>query len=220
MSARRCATPSPPSSSRRGSRVADARPRAGVIVLAAGASTRMGRPKQLLPFKGTTLLGHAAGTALAARIGPVLVVLGDQAGVMRDALAGLEVDTVVNHEWAEGMSTSVRAGVAAAERKWPGMRALVLMTCDQPLVPPALLRELAESVITSTKRIAACAYGGSAGVPAAFQRRLFPDLLKLTGDRGARVLILTRADDVRTFPCPGADVDIDTEAEYSRVIAE
>ncbi len=196
----------------------DERPRAGVIVLAAGASTRMGRPKQLLPFRNTTLLAHAAGTALAARIGPVLVVLGEQSQAMREALAGLDVDTVVNHDWAQGMGTSVRAGVAAAERKWPGMRALVLMTCDQPLVPPGILRELAESVITSTRRIAACAYGGSAGVPAAFARKLFPDLLKLSGDRGARVLILTRADDVRTFPCPEANVDVDSEADYAHLL--
>ena len=194
------------------------RARTAVILLAAGASTRLGRPKQLLPFRGTTLLAHAAGTALAARVGPVLVVLGHESAKMREALAGLDVDTIVNQSWAEGMGTSVRVGLAGVEKKWPGVRAVLLMTCDQPLVPPGTLRELVESVLTSTKRIAACAYGGSAGVPAAFARKFFPDLLKLSGDRGARVLILTRADDVRTFPCPEAAVDVDTEADSAKLV--
>lgn len=194
------------------------RKKAAVIVLAAGASTRLGRPKQLQPYRDTTLLAHAAGTALAARVGPVLVVLGHDSAAMRGALAGLDVDTVVNQSWAEGMGTSVRAGIAALEKKWPGLRAALLMTCDQPLVPPGTLRELVESVLTSTKRIAACGYGGSAGVPAAFTRKFFPDLLKLTGDRGARVLILTRADEVRTFPCPEAELDVDTEADIAKLV--
>ncbi len=194
------------------------RKKAAVIVLAAGGSTRLGRPKQLLPYKDTTLLAHAAGTALAARVGPVLVVLGHDSTAMQEALAGLDVDTVVNQSWAEGMGMSVRTGIAAIEKKWPGLRAVLLMTCDQPLVPPGTLRELVESVLTSTKRIAACAYGGSAGVPAAFARKFFPDLLKLTGDRGARVLILTRADEVRTFPCPEAELDVDTEADIAKLV--
>lgn len=187
--------------------------KAAVIVLAAGSSTRLGRPKQLLPYQGTTLLAHAAGMALASRVGPVVVVLGHDAGTMREALAGLDVETVVNRDWAEGMGASVRAGLAAVERKWPGVRAVVLMTCDQPRVPPRVLRELAESVITSTRRIAACGYGGSAGVPAAFARKFFPDLIKLSGDRGARVLLLRNMDEARVFPCPEAELDVDTEAD-------
>lgn len=193
------------------------RAKAAVVVLAAGASTRLGQPKQLLPYKGSTLLAHAAATALAARVGPVLVVLGNESARMREALAGLDVDTVANQDWKEGMSASIRAGVGGVEKKWPGVRALVLMTCDQPLVPPRMLRELAESVMATTKRIAACAYGGTAGVPAAFARKLFPDLLRLTGDRGARALILTRADELRTFECPEAAVDIDTAADAAQL---
>jgi molybdenum cofactor cytidylyltransferase len=196
------------------------RAKAAVVVLAAGASTRLGRPKQLLPYKGTTLLAHAAATALAARVGPVLVVLGNESAKMREALAGLDVETVATQDWKEGMSASIRAGVGGVEKKWPGVRAIVLMTCDQPLVPPRVLRELTESVIATTKRIAACAYGGTAAVPAAFARKLFPDLLRLTGDRGARALILTRADELRTFDCPEAAVDIDTAADAAQLDGE
>lgn len=191
------------------------RHKAAIILLAAGASTRLGRPKQLLPYQGTTLLAHAAGVALAARVGPVLVVLGSEAATMREALAGLDVATVLNHDWAKGMGASIGAGVAGTERKWPGLRALVLMTCDQPLVPPKALRDLAEAVITSSKRIAACGYGGSAGVPAAFARRYFPELLKLEGDRGARALILRNMDDAQVLPCPEAATDVDSEADVA-----
>lgn len=196
-------------------------PKAAIIVLAAGASQRLGpdRPKQLLPFRDTTLLAHAAGTALAARIesGPVVVVLGHEAERMRAELSGLDVEVAVNAAWREGMGASVRCGVAAVEKLWPGVKAVAIMTCDQPLVPPRVIRELAEIVVSGKSRIAACGYGGAVGVPAAFARRLFPSLLQLEGDRGARALLLARLEDVQVVPCPEAAVDIDTDADAAQL---
>lgn len=192
--------------------------RAAVVVLAAGASTRLGRPKQLLAYRGSTLLAHAAATALAARVGPVLVVLGaGETDLMRDKLTALDVEIVDNPDWKTGLSTSLRAGVAAAERLFPGVGALVIMTCDQPHVPPRILRELADAVTGTGKRLAACAYSGAIGIPAAFARPVFAELLRMSGDQGARTLLLTRAEEVAQLPCPEAAVDVDSDADLSRL---
>jgi len=186
--------------------------KAAVVVLAAGGSTRLGRPKQLLPYRGTTLLAHAAGTALAARIGPVLVVLGADADQMPGALAGLDVHTVVNAAWRSGMAASVCTGLAAVEQRWPGTLAVVLATCDQPLIQPKTLRALAVHV-TGGATIAACGYGGAVGVPAAFARTRFGELLALRGEEGARRILLTHATEIAVVDCPEAAVDVDTEAD-------
>ncbi len=195
-------------------------PKAAVILLAAGASRRMagGQPKQLLDWHGTPLVAHAAGIALAARSGPVVVVVGHEAAAVRQALASLDVATIDNPDWARGMSTSVRAGLAAVEREWPLTGAVVLQTCDQPLIEPRTIRALAEAVVAGGAPLAACDYGAEIGVPAAFARRLFPELLRLEGDRGARRLLLTHATEVARVPCPEAHADIDTDADYQNLL--
>lgn len=192
--------------------------KAGILVLAAGASRRLGHPKQLLPFAGTTLLRHAAGTALASRVGPVFVVLGSDAGRCESELSGLPVEIVIHAGWAEGMGSSLRAGVAAAEQRFPGIGALVVTTCDQPRVEPRTLRQLAEACHGPTHSLAACAYAGAVGVPAAFQRRHFPALLALSGDHGARPLLLRHADRLASVPCPEAALDVDTDADLAQLI--
>ncbi len=191
--------------------------RAAVVVLAAGASRRLGRPKQLLDWHGKPLIAHAVATALAARSGPVVVVIGHEAPAMRAALADLDVRIVENPDWAQGMSTSLRAGLAAVEREWPLTGAVVLMTADQPLVEPRTIRALAEAVVAGAP-LAACDYGTEIGVPAAFARPLFSELLRLEGDRGARKLLLRHAAEVAKVPCPEAHADVDTEADYGNLL--
>lgn len=160
---------------------------AAVIVVAAGGSARLGTPKQLLPFRGSTLLRHAAKQALGAGTGPVIVVIGAEREKSRDTLAGLDVTIIENEAWQEGMAGSIRAGIGAAQKL--GVRGCVIATCDQYAVRAGHLRQLAEAGAGNAAGIAASSYAGTVGVPSYFSRKHFAQLDALTGDHGAKRLI-------------------------------
>ena len=186
------------------------------VILAAGSSSRLGTPKQLLRYRGETLLHRAVRLALEAGLHPVHVVLGSNACAVSEALADLRgrVTAVVNDDWQTGMGSSLARGIASlptATGPEPGA-ALVLVT-DQPRVSHALLAEIAAAFRTGGAPLVASRYGsGALGVPALFARRYFPELARLTGDRGARALFTRYRDDLVTVAFPEGDLDIDTPA--------
>lgn len=190
----------------------------GILVLAAGESARLGRPKQSLPFGDTTLLGHAVAQALAARLGPVVVVLGAHADALRGHVPA-EAHIVLNRGWREGMASSIRAGLAVLEAEWPTVRAAIVMTCDQPHVSAELLRELAATWVTGGAPVVASRYGGTLGVPALFAREVWSELMALRGDRGAKAVIARHADMVQAVEFPGGEADVDTEEDWRRLRA-
>ena len=173
------------------------------IILAAGASRRLGRPKQLVRVAGETLLRRAVRAALAG-CAPVLVVVGSRAGEMEAHLAGLAVTLVANPDWEEGMASSIRAGIRALP---PGAEAALLLVCDQRAVDGDLVRRLLEARRARPDAVVACGYGGVRGTPSLFPARCFPALLALRGDRGARDQL--RGDDVTVVPFPGGERDLD-----------
>jgi molybdenum cofactor cytidylyltransferase len=177
-----------------------------VIILAAGASRRLGEPKQLLQFRGRTLLRHAAETALQTKCRPVVVVIGVQALRMREELEALDVRVVENEKWEEGVASSIRAGLAAVGE----VEGVIMMLCDQPFVTAEFLDRLAAS-----ERLAAAEYGGSVGVPAFFGREFLPELNALEGDQGAKAILLRN--NAERIPCPEALVDIDTKTDAARI---
>ena len=197
-----------------------------VVVLAAGASSRLGTPKQLVRWRGRTLLRRAAETALASvrpgtgdwrvtratavSLGPVVVVLGADAQALRAELDGLAVHVVVNRRWRDGLASSLRAGLRAAVTAsgHRGPAAVLFLTCDQPYVTPSLLRRLVRRFRRGAP-IVACAYAGTLGVPALFARAHFADLLGLTGDHGAKRILARHRDAVAPvrFARGGTDVD-------------
>lgn len=181
----------------------------GVVVLAAGGSTRMGRAKQLLPYLGRTLVEHAARTALASGADEVVVVVGAHARNVRERLHGLRVKVVLNDAWAEGMGSSISRGVAALS---DAVQTAVIALADQPRITPAHLRALAER----NERIVASSYDGVVGAPCAFARSEFPRLLALRGDQGARSLI--RSEDVATLAFAAANLDVDTPHDYRALV--
>ena len=178
------------------------------IVLAAGGSTRLGRPKQLLSQGGRPLVRRPVEAAIEAGCAPVVVVLGAHAGEVRKALAGLAVQLVLNSRWSEGMATSIRCGVEVV-RRGAEIDAALLLTCDQLEITGELLgRMLAEFDGRPGRRVA-CEYAGTVGIPALFHRSLFAELMLLEGDRGARPLLELEPELLRRVSWPEGALDVD-----------
>jgi molybdenum cofactor cytidylyltransferase len=176
-----------------------------VLVLAAGASRRLGRPKQLVR------LGHESLVRRAVRIAESLaplwigVVVGARAGRVAAALGGSDAEVVRARHWRAGLAASIAAGVRRTPRR---ARRLLVMTVDQWRVDGA---DLARLLSTPGRWPAAAAYGGGLGVPAVFPRRLWPALLRLRGDRGARELLERGPAIAVAMPAAGADLDTPAE---------
>ncbi|HXB61555.1 MAG TPA: nucleotidyltransferase family protein [Acidobacteriaceae bacterium] len=175
--------------------------RVAAVVLAAGASTRLGEPKQLITIHGETLLARAIRIAQESGADHIFAVLGANADALKEHA---HIATIVeNPHWQQGMAASVRAGVTAAS----GYGAILLLPCDQPAVTPF---HLALLITHGEEKIAASAYAGCTGVPAIFPRRYFPELLALEGDNGARHLLQIHKQDVVEVPLENGELDLDT----------
>ena len=184
-----------------------------VIVLAAGGSSRLGRPKQLIAWRGSTLLAHAARTALATRLGPVIVMLGAHVEECRRALQDIPVDIVPHPQWTDGIGRTIAAAVAHVALIHPGVDAALITTCDQPRVTSDDLVEIAAARRTAGRRMAAAAYSGVVGVPAAFAHSMFDELRLLQGDRGAGSIHRHWKAEVVKVACERAARDVDTEED-------
>lgn len=190
---------------------------AGLLILAAGASTRLGRPKQLALWRGKTLLRHAVDQALGSACRPIVVVLGAQGARIEPHLHGLAVHVAHNGRWENGMSTSLRVGLDALCQQAPALPALVVTLCDQPFVTATVLDTLVETHQTSGAPLVASGYNDTSGVPCLFARTLFPEINALEGAEGARRLFTRHASDLITVPFPGGAIDIDTPDDYARL---
>ncbi|RMF28159.1 MAG: nucleotidyltransferase family protein [Chloroflexi bacterium] len=184
------------------------------IILAAGASRRFGQPKQLLPWQGKPLLVHIADVALASQARPVIVVLGSRFSAMRRALGDRPLQIVHNPRWPQGLSTSVRAGLAALP---PEADAALFLQADQPGLTAALLDRLIARFRQGDALIVAPAYQGRRGTPVLFARPLFDELRRVQGDRGGRGLLQRYADRVALVEVdsPLLLADFDTPEEWA-----
>lgn len=183
--------------------------RVAAAVLAAGASRRLGRPKQLERIGGRSLVRLALDAACASAADPVLLVVGAQADAVAGEAAGTRARVTFNPAWEEGVASSIRAAVSAAEAERAA--ALLLVLCDQPAVDASLLERLIARHREGAARVA-CAYAGTLGPPALFGSTHFPSLAALRGDRGAKSLLAGAA----TVDFPGGAIDLDTPADLER----
>ncbi|MGI4833579.1 MAG: nucleotidyltransferase family protein [Janthinobacterium lividum] len=188
----------------------------GLILLAAGSSSRLARPKQLLPYQGHTLLRHAAEVAVASPCRPLVLVTGALHDELLPEVAELPFHVVRNDAWADGMGGSIAAGLAELETAAEGPRvdAVVVMLCDQPLVSDETIGALIVQFQATGQPVVASAYAGTQGVPALFGREVFAQLLALRGASGAREL-LQQYNHLPTIDFPGGATDVDTEAQYA-----
>jgi len=178
------------------------------IILAAGASRRLGRPKLLIPYRGVPLLRRAVDAAAGGGCAEVLVVLGAHRERYRPLLDGTPAREVYNPDFAQGMSTSIRAGVRALARR---PQAAIILLADQPRITARIVRRLLDTYRRSGTRIVACRYGPVLGAPALFDRALFTELALLEGDQGARAVMETHPAEVAEVEIPppaGLDIDL------------
>lgn len=188
----------------------------GLVVLAAGQASRMGLPKLLLPLQGRSLVRFTIERLLESPVQTTVVVLGAHADLVRDELADLPVAFAVNERYAEGQSTSLRAGLSALPAD---AEAVVFALADQPLVTADVVRSLVERYTATGRPIVYPTYAGQQGTPVLFARALFPEIHALTGDVGARQVIRRHPDAAVEVPFPSAEPlrDVDTWEDYAAV---
>jgi molybdenum cofactor cytidylyltransferase len=186
------------------------------LVLGAGGSRRLGRPKQLLPYGDGTLLDHTVATARACGFDQIVVPIGGASDEVAERVDLSGVDVVVNYAFGEGCSSSIAAALGAVDRSCD---LLVLMLGDQPGVTPATVHALIDG--RGDAPLAVCRYDDGRGHPIAFHRSVFPQLADLHGDKGVWRLLDERAGDVVDVPIAGnVPLDVDTPEDYQAVLAE
>jgi len=191
-------------------------PKFGALILAAGSSSRLGQPKQLLVFKGQPLIVRTAEATLAAGASPVIVVLGANAEKIRAVLVQLPVVIVENAAWSEGMGSSIRTGLLALESAAPTLDAALIAVCDQPHFSATATGKLC-AALSGDVTISATRHAAGAGVPALFTRAHFPALRALRGHEGARQIIAAHAATTAIVELPELALDIDTPEDRARL---
>ena len=179
-----------------------------IIILAAGSSSRLGRPKQLLELNGKTLLQKSIETALNVSIN-VTVVLGANENLVRPTISGFPINIILNENWISGMSGSIQTGMSALKNN--EFQAVLIMLCDQPFINASILKGMIEVFEKNKFPIVASEYEKKVGVPAIFDASFFQKLKMLKGQKGAKKLIMNNLDKTKSFMFENGKIDIDTE---------
>jgi molybdenum cofactor cytidylyltransferase len=190
----------------------------GIIILAAGSSSRMGTSKQLLHVDGEPLLQKAINSSQQTNAQFVVVVLGADAKVHRHAIKDLNINVVENREWENGMGSSLKAGLRYVKSSQPSTDAIVIMVCDQPEVTAKHLNELVRVYCESKKAIVASYYAGAPGVPALIDKSLFAEVMAIEDSFGAKKVIQQHPDKTELVEFNAGAIDIDTPEEYQNYL--
>ena len=186
----------------------------GLIVLAAGSSSRLGKPKQLVKFQNKTLLQNTMSAAEDLKFSAKMLVLGANAEEIEKSLSKGDFVIIYNNLWEEGMASSIREGIRNLPKD---TEHAIIMVCDQPLVEPAILTKLIERQLRTKTDATFSEYAGNIGVPAIFSKTVFSELAQLKGDQGARKLIAQNKLDYKTIQFESGVFDVDTEADVQRL---
>lgn len=189
----------------------------GIIILAAGSSSRLGQPKQLLSYHGKTLLRHTIEEALAVTASIIVVTGKENREIEREAVT---VAQARNADWEEGMASSIRTGLQAMQKRYPETEQYIFTVCDQPHISASVFLELIRKKEMSGKGIIASSYSGTLGTPVLFSSMYAGRLSGLSGQEGARKLILRYLEDTEAVIFEKGSVDIDTMEEYKKLISK
>ncbi len=179
------------------------------IVLAAGSSSRLGQPKQLLKVRGKSLVGIAVENCLNSGIDRAIVVLGFNNEAVVEVLRDYPVKTLVNQNWEKGMGHSLSFGLNHLTSLWPDIDGLLIQLCDQPFIPESHFVKLIHLFLKGEKSIIASLYKDTFGPPLICDKRYFPELEKLDGDKGAKSIFQKYKEELYLEPCPECAADID-----------
>ncbi|MEX2514467.1 MAG: nucleotidyltransferase family protein [Cyclobacteriaceae bacterium] len=186
----------------------------GIIILSAGKSSRLGQPKQLLAFKGKSLIETAVDAALNSNCGPVWVVTGAFQESILPLFCKKPVQIIKNPHWEQGMGTSIAMGIGALVNAG-GAEQAIIMLADQPFVDAELLKGMLQAQEKSKKPIIAASYQNrTLGVPALFEQKYFDQLMALKGKEGAKKIIQRHLEQVETISFDRGNIDIDTLSDY------
>lgn len=184
------------------------------VILAAGSSSRMGQPKQMLDIHGEKLLIKTIRTVMDAGIPKIFVVLGAEEETHRDLIKNLPVEIIHHTDWQRGMGSSLKVGVRQLIAEEPSTEMVLVSVCDQPLLSSQHLQVMITRYKETGKAIIASAYAGAPGVPALFHHSFFNKLIHIADDQGAKKIMLENAGDTSLVPFPGGEVDLDTMEDY------
>ena len=190
----------------------------GIIILAAGSSSRFGSTKQLVHFKGKTLLQHTIEEATEAGAEPIVVVTGANANEISKEIKNEKIEIVFNKDWEQGMALGIIIGLKKAISLNNKMEKAIIAVCDQPFISSSLFQQLYQKQNESAKYIVACCYADTIGTPALFTQKYFDVLMKLKGDEGAKKLMKTYSEDVAMVDFPKGYIDIDTKEDYENLL--
>ncbi|WP_156308907.1 nucleotidyltransferase family protein [Sphingobacterium endophyticum] len=190
----------------------------GIILLAAGNSTRMGTAKQLLIYQGKTLLDRMINTALEVFYkNQIILVLGANHHEIASMITEKNISISINNDWQSGMASSIKSGLKTLIDRFPEMEKCFILVCDQPYLTSDLFLEMLKLNESSKKEIIVAKYADILGVPALFSKKYFENLLSLTGEQGAKKIIQQNMKDVETFEFEKGAIDIDTKADYENL---
>jgi len=189
-----------------------------IVILAAGNSSRMGKPKQLLKFNGQTLLDLVINETLKTNFRPVIVVLGAYEEEIKKTQSHAGAIYVVNKDWEDGMSSSISSGLNSALKIDSEIENVIITVADQAYISSQIFEDLVRKHHQVNKNIIASAYLDTAGTPALFNKKYFKELMTLKGTDGAKKIIKRNIDDATTIPFELGRVDIDTQQDYKDLI--
>lgn len=190
----------------------------GVVILGAGSSSRLGQPKQLLKFQKKTFLQNIIDTITPLDFASKVVVLGANADQILQSIDAEDFKIKINSEWQEGIASSIRTGVRQSLNDNPSLEHILFLLTDQPFVSDQLLNELLKIHLEGNKLITGSKYNNIVGVPAIFARPVFPQLMELSGDLGARYIINQYPDDMAAVDFDMGYFDIDTKEDYRKLL--
>lgn len=189
----------------------------GIVILAAGSSSRLGSPKQILPYKSTTLLQNTIREATAVPNALVFVVTGASREIVEKEIDSRLVTMTYNPDWESGLGSSIVHGLKQTLNLVPEIDACIFSVCDQPYVTSTIFSQLIKTYKKNTKGIIASSYADTLGTPVLFDKKYFKELFELKGQEGAKKVINRFLDDTISVPFEKGDIDIDTLEDYSEL---
>jgi molybdenum cofactor cytidylyltransferase len=190
----------------------------GIIILAAGNSSRFGSIKQLLQFNNKTLVQHVIDEATDAELSPVIVVTGANAGEVSEGIENKKATIVFNEHWKEGMASGIVTGLHNAITINDKIENIIIAVCDQPFISSSLFKQLLKMRHDNGQNIVACTYADIAGTPVLFNKKCFDALMNLQGEEGAKKILKANKDDVATINFLQGSIDIDTQRDYDDLL--